>query len=194
MAVLNLPAPLILASTSKYRRAQLARLGVPFTCEAPPYAEVPVPGLDPAALVAVHAREKALSVQRLYPEAWVLGADQGAVLADRLLGKPGSVDAAVSQLLDLAGQIHRLVTSVVLVLPDGRVLARETVVAMAMRPLTPAEARAYVEQDQPLDCAGSYRIEAAGPWLFDAARGDDPTAIEGLPLIAVAQLLRLAGA
>lgn len=194
MAVLNLPAPLILASTSKYRRAQLARLGVPFTCEAPPYEELPVAGVDPAALVALHAREKALSTQRLHPGAWVLGADQGAVLGDRLLGKPGSVAAAIEQLLELAGRTHQLVTVVVLALPDGRVLQRETIVAMTMRPLTPGEARAYVDQDQPLDCAGSYRIEAAGPWLFDGASGDDPTAIEGLPLIAVAQLLRRAGA
>lgn len=194
MAVLNLPAPLVLASTSKYRRAQLARLGVTFECLAPDYEERPVADLTPRQLVVHHARQKALAARQARPDAWVLGADQGAILADRLLGKPGTVEAAVAQLLDLAGRTHSLVTAVALALPDGRVLERVTTVELAVRALTEAEARAYVEQDQPLDCAGSYKIEAAGPWLFDHALGDDPTAIEGLPLIAVAALLREAGA
>ncbi len=194
MAVLNLPAPLVLASTSKYRQAQLARLGVQFESVAPDYAELAIAGLTPRQMIVHHARQKALAVQVLRPDAWVLAADQGAILTDRLLGKPGTVEAAVGQLLDLAGQTHALVTAVALALPDGRLLQRVTTVELAVRALTEAEARAYVDQDQPLDCAGSYKIEAAGPWLFDFALGDDPTAIEGLPLIAVAALLREAGA
>jgi septum formation protein len=199
MAVLNPPVALVLASTSKYRKAQLARLGLTFACVAPEYDEVPVPGLTPRALIGHHAMHKALAVQKSRPDAWILGADQGAIVLDaggteRLLGKPGSIEAAVTQLLDLAGKTHQLITAVVLALPDGRLLEREAVVDLQVRALTRAEAEAYVAQDEPLDCAGSYKIEAAGPWLFDFARGDDPTAIEGLPLLAVAALLRQAGA
>lgn len=194
MSLLQLPAPLVLASTSKYRQALLRRLGLAFTALAPDYDEAPVPGLDPLALIEHHAREKARAVRQLRPDAWVLAADQGAVLGDRLLGKPGTIDAAVAQLLALAGRTHQLATAVVLALPDGRVLERTVTVEMLVRPLTLAEANAYVAQDQPLDCAGSYRIESAGPWLFEACRGDDPTAIEGLPLVHVAAMLRAAGA
>lgn len=195
----DLPAPLVLASTSRYRKAQLERLGIPFTCTKPPYDERPVAGLDPRALVDHHAVEKARSVatQAGFAGHLILAADQGVVVDDELLGKPGSVAAAVAQLLRLGGRDHELRTAVVLALPAGfggchefRLLQRVVSVRMRLRPLTRAEAEAYVEQDQPLDCAGSYRIEAAGPWLLEHARGDDPTAIEGLPLIAVADLLR----
>lgn len=195
MAVLTLPAPLVLASTSKYRKAQLARLGLTFECVAPGYDEVPVEGLTATQLIGHHARHKALAVQGTHPNAWILAADQGAILTqddgtERLLGKPGTHEAAVAQLLDLAGRVHRLVTVVVLAVPGQGLAEREVTVQMRVRPLTQAEAEAYVAQDVPLDCAGSYRIEAAGPWLLEFARGDDPTAIEGLPLIAVAALLR----
>ena len=194
MAVLQPRWPLILASTSRYRKAQLARLGVPFGVARPDYDELPVPGLDAIALIAHHARQKAKAVQALPESAGhiVLAADQGVVVDGALLGKPGTVPAAVAQLLHLAGREHALVTAVVLGLPDGRLLERLVPVTLKLRALTLAEAQAYVEQDQPLDCAGSYRIEGAGPSLLQWARGDDPTAIEGLPMIAVAELLRAA--
>jgi septum formation protein len=108
------------------------------------------------------------------------------------LGKPGTVDAAVAQLQELAGRTHELWTAVCLMLPDGRRLVREVGIELEVRALTREEALAYIELDQPLDCAGSYKIEAAGPWLFTRVRGDDPTAIEGLPMMAVGELLRQA--
>ena len=195
------PAPLVLASTSRWRLAQLARLGLKFACVKPAYAEEPVAGLDPRALVAHHARAKAMAVATLprWTGAFVLGGDQGVVLdgpgtETELLGKPGTEDAAVVQLLRLAGRSHVLVTSIALVGPGAAPVWEHTdVTSLTMRPLTAAEARAYVQRDLPLDCAGSYRIEAAGPWLFDAIAGEDPTAIEGLPLLAVCRLLRAAG-
>ena len=107
----------------------------------------------------------------------------------RLLGKPNTVENAVAQLLQLSGQTHELRTHVVLDVP-GRQWQETSVAQVRVRPLTRAEAEAYVTRDAPLDCAGSYRIEAAGPWLFDGIETDDPTSIEGLPLIAVARLLR----
>lgn len=194
MPVLQLRWPLILASTSRYRQAQLARLGVAFGIARPDYDELPVAGLDAIALIAHHARQKARAVQALPTSAGhiVLAADQGVVVDGELLGKPGTAPAAVAQLLRLGGREHALVTAVVLGLPDGRLLERLVPVTLRLRTLTLEEAQAYVEQDQPLDCAGSYRIEGAGPSLLEWARGDDPTAIEGLPMIAVAELLRAA--
>jgi len=192
MPLIRLTIPLVLASTSRYRQAQLARLGLPFAAVKPPHEELPIPGLGATQLIAHHAREKAKAVHALSncAQRLVLAADQGVVLDQELLGKPGTAQAAVEQLLRLAGREHALVTAVVLCLPDGRLLERLVPVALRLRPLSEVEAQAYVEQDQPLDCAGSYRIEGAGPSLLEWARGDDPTAIEGLPMIAVSQLLR----
>lgn len=194
--MLNLPAPLLLASTSKYRRAQLQRLGLPFDCAAPDYAEEAIADLTPIDLIQHHARQKAFAVAATQQgrDSWVLAADQGVVLPGDdggiLLGKPGTFDRAVEQLLTLAGRTHDLATAVVLHTPDGSLFERLVVVHMAMRPLSRAEAEAYVGADDPLDCAGSYRIESRGPWILQACRGDDPTAIEGLPLLAVTSLLR----
>jgi len=194
----SLPQPLILASTSKYRQAQLRRLGVEFCCVSPQYPENPVAGLGPVDLVRHHARQKAMAVQAL-PEArnhLILAGDQAALLQTpsglQLLGKPGTFDLAVEQLLQLSGKTHELLTCVVLLKPDGELLEREVVTQLTMRSFTAEEAAAYVSLDMPLDCAGSYKIECAGPSLFACIVGDDPTAIEGLPLIAVAEMLRLA--
>lgn len=194
--MIELPAPLVLASTSKYRRAQLARLGLPFVCVAPRYDELPVADLDVRALVDHHATQKALAVLATpeHAHCWVLSADQGAILHDGggpvLLGKPGSTEAAIAQLLRLAGRTHELRTTVALGVRGRPVLARTVVVLVTMRQLTPADAAAYVALDQPLDCAGSYKVEAGGPWVLASCAGDDPTAIEGLPLLAVVELLR----
>ena len=194
-----LPAPLLLASTSKYRQAQLRRLGVAFTAIAPPYVEEAIAGLDPRILIAFHARQKALSVRQLDGggDAWIIAADQGVVVDDAdgswLLGKPMTAAKAVEQLLQLSGRTHELRTHVVLDVP-GCVWQATSVAQVHVRPLSRAEAEEYVARDTPMDCAGSYRIERAGPWLFDAIHTDDPTAIEGLPLIAVARLLREARA
>lgn len=204
MTWLQLPAPLVLASTSPYRQAQLRRLGVEFSAITPPYDEAPVPGLDPRQLIAFHAGEKAAAVRAAHADktAWILAADQGVVLETGattvLLGKPQTAANAVAQLLEMAGKTHELRTHVVLDVPSltpdgpGWQLRTTSVAQVRVRPLTRAEAEAYVARDKPLDCAGSYRIEAAGPWLFDAIHTDDPTAIEGLPLIAVARMLRQA--
>ncbi|MSQ81570.1 MAG: Maf-like protein [Myxococcales bacterium] len=191
-----LPLPLVLASTSRYRKAQLERLGIAFTCIAPDYAEDPVAGIAAGDLPRYHARHKALAVaeQSGAPQAWILAADQGVVWQNgstaELLGKPHTQAKAVDQLLQLAGQPHLLRTAVALLLADGTLLDRVVDVTLHMRPLSHAEATDYVARDQPLDCAGSYRIESLGPWLFDKVDCDDPTAIEGLPLLAVAALLR----
>lgn len=191
-----LPAPLVLASTSKYRIAQLQRLGLHFEIMAPDYGEPAIPGLSAEQLIATHAMQKAHVVSQLprFGAHWILAADQGVIIDGQLLGKPHTEDNAVAQLLQLAGRTHLLRTVVVLQVESGPMLSRTVDVQMTLLPLTEALARAYVQRDQPLDCAGSYRIEANAPWLIEKAQSEDPTAIEGLPLLAVTALLREATA
>jgi septum formation protein len=190
---------LILASTSPYRRELLTRLELPFEVAAPDFDERAdeerlFPALGPAEYALHLARGKAHSLVSAYPSAWILAADQLAVLDEdppKLLHKPGDPDTAVAQLLRLAGRTHHLITGVVLLhAPTG---ARREALdrhALTMRPFGAAEARAYVERHRPLDCAGAYRIEDAGIKLFKKIEGEDFSGIIGLPLLAVAALLR----
>ncbi len=144
----------------------------------------------PSRLVWTLARDKALSVAAHHPDALVIGGDQLAVLGDEILGKPGTEARAIAQLERLSGATHRLLTAVAVVdLRAARTLLAIDVHRLLMRRLTRAEIEEYVAQDRPLDCAGSYRIEAAGPRLFECVSGDDPSAIEGLPLGRVARML-----
>jgi septum formation protein len=183
--------PLILASTSRYRRALLERLRVPFETLAPAWEEVRLD--EPDATVLANALGKTRAAARARPEAAVLASDQVGWCAGRILEKPGTPEAARAQLTWLAGREHTLHTSVVLRTPDGRE-AEETIVArLRVRALRAEEIAAYVRLDEPLDCAGSYKTEALGIALFEALQCDDPTAIEGLPLITVCRLLRSAG-
>lgn len=196
---------LVLASTSRYRASLLERLDIPFTVAAPDFDEREhdeafATTSDDAFAIAL-ARGKADSLRATHPQAWILAADQLAVLpvqpgvATRtLLHKPGDPDAAVEQLLRLAGKTHRLVTGVVLLdAASGHAWQDVDTVELTMRPFDRGEAEAYVRAHAPLDCVGSYRIEDAGIWLFDAVAGADPTSIMGLPLLVVARLLRAAG-
>jgi septum formation protein len=186
---------LVIATTSPYRLALLARLGTPFV--AVPHqvderaAEPPGDPTDAARALAV---AKAQSVAAAHPDALILGSDQLAVDADGArLHKPGTAEAAVAQLARLTGRAHRLVTAVALRHPDGRVTSHVDVTVLHMRALTMAQLRAYVARDLPLDCAGAYKIERLGAALFERVVGHDPTAIEGLPLCATARLLADAG-
>ncbi len=194
---------LVLASTSTYRRALLARLGLPFITAAPRFTEARAQaGLDPARLVVGNALGKAVSLLGDHPGALIIGSDQVAVCAGEVLSKPGTHSKAVEQLLYLAGREHDLLTAVAVVRapsagqPASADAPGETALAvnsLRMRALTPAEAEAYVRAEQPLDCAGAYKSEGLGVALFETMRGDDPTAIVGLPLIALTRLLRRFG-
>lgn len=212
MSLLNLPAPLILASTSTYRRAQLARFGLPFTAMASPIDEALILADTPQQTIALRAAFKACAVQELpeHSESWIIGADQGVVLAParvgdaagyegqagrekpELLGKPGTPEAAVAQLMRLSGRSHELFTALALALPGGRLLEAASVVRVTMRAFSLSEAETIVAQDETWDCAGAYKIERAAPWLMEAIEADDPTSIEGLPMIALGRLLRAA--
>lgn len=186
---------LVLASTSPYRRELVQRLGVPFSASAPLCNEddLKASALSPRLLAQLLAREKALSIAAENRDAFVLGSDQLVELDGKVLGKPGSAEAAVAQLGQLSGRSHRLITAFSLVTPEGALDEHIDVHTLSMRPLSRDELTRYVARDQPYDCAGSYKIERQGIALFERIEGEDFTAIMGLPLIALSERLRRYG-
>lgn len=189
---------LILASTSRYRRELLERLRLPFRSVAPKLDEDAAKasllsrGTGPKEIAERLALLKAESVAADHPEAAVIGSDQLVAFEGEILGKPGSHSAAVEQLLQLAGSSHDLVTAVA-ICAGGKTLRHTDVAELRVRDLSRDEVERYVAADQPLDCAGSYRIESLGISLFERIRCDDHAAITGLPLMAVASMLRRLG-
>lgn len=183
---------LVLASTSRYRRTLLERLGLPFDCAAPDVDETPQAGEAPPALAARLAAAKATEVAARHPGAWVIGSDQVADLNGRPLGKPGTVAAACAQLAAMAGQTVRFHTALCLA-RDGTMFTAMDLTEVRFRALQAPEIARYVAAEQPLDCAGSFKCEGLGISLFEAIDNRDPTALVGLPLIALCALLRNAG-
>lgn len=185
---------LILASTSLYRRELLMRLGVPFECFPPGIDEekFKVDGIGPIALARTLATEKAMNLVVTHPLATIIGCDQVVDVEGRILGKPETIEAAVEQLSLLSGRSHRLVTAVC-VWHDGQIHTHVDLTNLTMRPLTIEAIARYIAADQPLDCAGSYRLEARGITLFERIESADHTAIIGLPLIALTTILQGCG-
>ena len=182
----------ILASTSRYRRALLARLLPDFRCQAPDFEEVAGPGEAPLDLARRLAEGKAASVAG--GPAIVIGSDQVAALGTRVLGKPGGREAAQAQLADMAGQAVVFHTAVCVIGPGGS--PRETHVdttTVRMRALSAEEISRYLDRDEPYDCAGSFKAESMGVTLMESMENQDPTAIQGLPLIWLASCLRRLG-
>lgn len=191
------PLDLVLASTSPYRRAQLERLGVPHRCRAPLCDEAAIKrglaGLPPATLARELAIAKAESlIAEEGPGVTIIGGDQLVVLDGEVLGKPGSLDRARAQLARLAGRSHELVTALA-VSRAGETLVELDVSVLTMRWLTDAEIDRYIDADKPHDCAGAYKWEERGITLFESIMTQDPSAITGLPLIALTTALRRFG-
>lgn len=187
---------LILASTSPYRRELLGRLGVKFLTVAPDCDEDRLKGQGLAAekLVTRLAREKAESVAVFHPDAVIIGSDQAAELDGEILGKPGTAAEAHRQLRRLAGREHRLLTALcVLDARTGQRAEDLDVHRLRLRDLSDAQIARYVIDDDPVGCAGSYKIEGLGIALFEAVRGTDFTAVIGLPLMRVVTLLSRLG-
>ncbi len=187
---------LVLASTSRYRRELLSRLTSHFRQESPHVDEAALPGEAPAQLAARLAVAKARAVAARNPNALVIGSDQVADCAGAVLGKPGSIDRAREQLHASSGA--SVVFHTALCLIDTRhVPAREFAALdstrVAFRSLTDAEIERYLERERPFDCAGSFKSEGLGINLFERIESSDPTALIGLPLIALCGLLRQAG-
>ncbi len=187
---------LVLASTSRYRRELLSRLTAHFRTLAPRVDESRLPDEAPAALAERLARAKAADVAARTPRAVVIGSDQVADLDGRVFGKPGSDAAAIAQLRACAG--HELVFHTAVCLIDTRdsrahVHAAIDSTRVLFRQLTTEEIARYVEREQPLDCAGSFKAEALGIALFERIETHDPTGLIGLPLLALCRLLGDAG-
>ena len=186
--------PLILASTSRYRRELLERLRLPFEVVSPEVDESPRTGEGPAALAQRLAVAKARAVAQRHPGALVIGSDQVADLDGDPIGKPGNHDRAVAQLRAMRGRIVVFQTAVAVAHAAAayeRVLLAP--VTVRFRDLPDAEIEHYLRAETPYDCAGSAKCETLGIALLEAIESDDPTALVGLPLIRTAQLLREAG-
>ncbi len=187
-------APLVLASTSPYRRELLARLRLPFTVCAPQVDEAAQPGEAPAALALRLAVAKARAVAATQPQAVVIGSDQVAELDGEAIGKPGTHARALAQLRRMRGRSVAFHTAVAVVrAADGFEQARLASVQVRFRALDDAQLEHYLRTEQPYDCAGAAKCETLGIALLAAIESDDPTALVGLPLIRTCELLRLAG-
>lgn len=184
---------LILASGSRYKREQLARLELPFEAINADIDESSPPEEAPADAAMRLARGKALALREAHPHAYILGGDQVVSLEGVQLHKPVEAALAREQLLALQGRVHQLDCAVALVTPRGEVFEALCSFEMEMRPLTSGEISRYVALDDVLGSAGSYAIESRGIQLFRSMRGDDYTAIIGLPLTRVRRLLEESG-
>ena len=185
---------LVLASGSKYRRELLKRFGLPFRTFVPKVDESPLPSEPPRQLATRLARSKADAGAKRYSNAWIIGSDQVADLDGQPLGKPGTLEKAREQLRQLSG--HTVLFHTALCFWNPRLERRhERVVTtdVAFRRLTELEIERYLEREPAIDCAGSAKSEGLGISLLTRLGGDDPTALVGLPLIALASMLRAEG-
>ena len=181
---------ILLASSSVYRRRLLGRLGVAFDIVDPAADETPRVGEDAATLVARLAEAKARSGAATAGDALVIGADQVAVLDGEIVSKPGDADTNRHQLERAAGRRIELFTGLCLLsAPSGRTQVEVVPFAVHFRPLSRAQIAAYVERERAFDCAGGFRCEGLGNALFERMEGSDPSALMGLPLLALTRML-----
>ncbi len=186
------PRPLILASTSPYRRALLGRFGLEFAVEPPGVDEAHREGEAAPARAQRLALEKARAVAARRPEAWVIGSDQVGVHDRQHLDKPGDATACRAQLARLSGATAVFHTAVALV-HGGVEMSHLEATTVRFRTLEAAEIARYVEREQPYDCAGAFKAEALGITLLERLETADATALVGLPLLWLADALRRAG-
>jgi 7-methyl-GTP pyrophosphatase len=182
-------APLILASTSPYRKELLDRLGLAFTTATPDFAEALPGSMPPHDLVRHNTLGKARSVAARHPEATVIGSDQLAVCGATVLGKPENHEKAAEQLAFVSGKSVEFLTGVALICDAGEQYACVPF-HVNFRKLGPGEIEAYLLADVPYDCAGSFKSESLGIALFESMQGNDPTALMGLPLITLSGWLK----
>jgi septum formation protein len=186
--------PLVLASTSPYRRELLHRLGIPFAVANPGVDETALPGETPVATAQRLAEAKARAVQADHPGALIIGSDQVAYADARVFGKPGNRERAIEQLRALRGRSVVFHTALCLFnAANGRVQAEGVPVEVRFRVLGDDEIVRYLDREPAFNCAGSARYEGLGISLLDSVRGDDPNALIGLPLIALCRMLRNEG-
>ena len=183
---------LILASTSVYRRQLLERLRIPFEVISPQVDEAPLTGESTVDLALRLVKAKAAAVTKEHPHAWVIGSDQVADLCGAAIGKPGNFERAMAQLQLMGGQTVTFHTALCLMKGDiETTLSVPTEVRF--RKLSDDILESYLLAEEPYDCAGSAKSEGLGISLLESIKSDDPTALIGLPLIALTGLLRDAG-
>lgn len=186
---------LILASTSRYRKQLLERLGLPFRTVAPRFDEQVFHhdrSLGAAGMVRQLAIGKVNSVVAEFSLDTIVAADQVVELDGKILGKPKSIDRAINQLAELSGRSHRIYTAVA-VWDESRLNTHVDITTMTMRTLDLATIQRYVMADAPIECAGAYKLESRGITLFERIEAADYTAIIGLPLLALTSMLRSIG-
>jgi septum formation protein len=187
---------LVLGSTSRYRRELLSRLTPHFRIVSPHVDETPLPNEAPVAIAVRLAKSKASAVAEKCPGAVVIGSDQVADLEGVALGKPGSVENAIRQLQACSGRdviFHTALCVIDVRSPQVNMFETTDTTRVKFRELDDAEIARYIEREKPLDCAGSFKSEGVGITLFEKIESIDPTALIGLPMIALCNLLRRAG-
>lgn len=182
---------LVLASTSPFRKAQLENLKIEFTADSPLVDEDNFKQKisHPKELCQTLAFEKANSLKAKYPNDIIIGADQLIELDNNILGKPKTKEKALEQLLLMSGKTHKLITSVCLIKGDSK-KEHTDITRLTMKNLDTASLKKYIEFDNPLNCAGSYKIESTGLSLFSQVESNDHSAIIGLPLISIISFLK----
>lgn len=182
--------PLVLASSSPYRRQLLARLGLPFTWAAPDIDETPLAGETAEDLTARLAAGKAAALAAAKPKHLIIGSDQVLLLDGKPVSKPGNHLAACAQLRHCSGRTLRFSTALCLLnTSTGRQQLAVEPFDVVFRQLSEEQIERYLRREQPYDCAGSFKMEGLGITLFRALRGDDPNSLIGLPLIRLCDML-----
>jgi septum formation protein len=181
---------IILASTSPFRKELLERLGLGFQTAAPEVDETALPGEAPEHLVARLAEAKAKAVQKIFPNGLIIGSDQVAVLDNRIITKPSGHNNAVEQLINASGRKVTFLTGLCLFnARTNRVQVQVVPFSVIFRDLQREQIETYLHREQPYNCAGSFKSEGLGIALFKRMEGDDPTALIGLPLITLVDML-----
>lgn len=181
---------LVLASTSRYRRELLSRLHIPFEVAAPNVDETPLPGETPSTTALRLSVLKAQAVATQFPVALIIGSDQVLMLDSEQLGKPGNFENAYAQLKKMQGRAMVFHTALTLLnSKTGKTQTRDIPTVVHIRKLTDAQIKAYLEKERPYDCAGSAKSESLGIALMERMDSPDPTALIGLPLMALTEML-----
>jgi septum formation protein len=188
------PRQIVLASTSRYRRSLLERLGFPFECADPKTDEATLAGETPGATALRLAEAKARAAARRFPEALIIGSDQVASCDGVRVEKPGTHENAVRQLTAMSGKVASFDTAVaVLDAKANTVRARLVPCRVTFRTLSAETIETYLRKEKPYDCAGSAKAEGLGIALIARIETEDPSSLVGLPLIALTELLAAAG-
>ena len=186
--------PIVLASSSSYRRELLTRLQLPFTCHSPDIDETPQANESAQALVQRLALSKARALAQHYPQHIIIGSDQVAVLDGKIIGKPLHAEGATQQLSAASGRSLVFLTGLAVI--DTRTQIEQVDLVpftVHFRTLNAAQIQRYIAAEQPFDCAGSFKSEGLGVSLFQATEGSDATSLIGLPLIRLCDMLNACG-